>query len=325
MKRLIYLLILFIFLTLNLQAQRVGLVLSGGAAKGLAHVGVLKALEENNIPIDYITGTSMGGLVGGMYAAGYSASEMEYIATSKDFQEWVSGNFEADFTYYYERKAVSAAIISLGLGLDSIFQARLRSNLINDIPLNFALLELTAQASINSNWNFDSLMIPYRCMIADVFSQQQIAVKNGSLGEAMRATMTVPYVFRPIKINGRYVFDGGLYNNFPVDVMRTDFNPDVIIGVNVSSKTFKEYPFKNDEEAISKFITPTLSEVLAYFEEHKYKKTEAEKAFNFYNNRNWNDSNNRPVKNWKLKMQEVWFKEENKIKIQAPIIPTFYY
>ena len=88
MKRLIYLLILFIFLTLNLQAQRVGLVLSGGAAKGLAHVGVLKALEENNIPIDYITGTSMGGLVGGMYAAGYSASEMEYIATSKDFQEW---------------------------------------------------------------------------------------------------------------------------------------------------------------------------------------------------------------------------------------------
>ncbi|MCF8284641.1 MAG: patatin-like phospholipase family protein [Sphingobacteriales bacterium] len=258
MKRLIYLLILFIFLTLNLQAQRVGLVLSGGAAKGLAHVGVLKALEENNIPIDYITGTSMGGLVGGMYAAGYSASEMEYIATSKDFQEWVSGNFEADFTYYYERKAVSAAIISLGLGLDSIFQARLRSNLINDIPLNFALLELTAQASINSNWNFDSLMIPYRCMIADVFSQQQIAVKNGSLGEAMRATMTVPYVFRPIKINGRYVFDGGLYNNFPVDVMRTDFNPDVIIGVNVSSKTFKEYPFKNDEEAISKLFNYLL-------------------------------------------------------------------
>lgn len=258
MKRLIYLLILFILLSLNLQAQRVGLVLSGGAAKGLAHVGVLKALEENNIPIDYITGTSMGGLVGGMYAAGYSASEMEYIATSKDFQEWVSGNFEADFTYYYERKAVSASIISLGLGLDSVFQARLRSNLINDIPLNFALLELTAQASINSNWNFDSLMIPYRCMIADVFSQQQIAVKNGSLGEAMRATMTVPYVFRPIKINGRYVFDGGLYNNFPVDVMRADFNPDVIIGVNVSSKTFKEYPFKTDEEAISKLFNYLL-------------------------------------------------------------------
>jgi hypothetical protein len=82
---------------------------------------------------------------------------------------------------------------------------------------------------------------------------------------------------------------------------------------------------KNEKKDIGKFIIPTLEEVLAYFEEHKYKKTEAEKAYHFYNNRNWSDSNNRPVKNWKLKMQEVWFKEENKIKVQAPIIPTFYY
>jgi hypothetical protein len=81
----------------------------------------------------------------------------------------------------------------------------------------------------------------------------------------------------------------------------------------------------NKRKDIGKFIIPTLEEVLAYFEEHKYKKTEAEKAYHFYNNRNWSDSNNRPVKNWKLKMQEVWFKEENKIKLQAPIIPTFYY
>jgi hypothetical protein len=82
---------------------------------------------------------------------------------------------------------------------------------------------------------------------------------------------------------------------------------------------------KNEKKDIGKIITPTLEEVLAYFEEHKYKKTEGEKAYHFYNNRNWSDSNNRPVKNWKLKMQEVWFKEENKIKVQAPIIPTFYY
>jgi NTE family protein len=250
--------ILLILFVVQLQAQKVGLVLSGGAAKGIAHIGVLKALEENNVPIDYITGTSMGGLVGGMYAAGYSPSEMEYIVLSKDFQEWVGGNFETNYTYYYQRKALSASIISLGLGLDSGFQAKLRSNLINDIPLNFALLDLTAQATINSNWNFDSLMIPYRCMIADVFSQQQIAIKDGSLGEAMRATMTVPYVYRPIRINGRYVFDGGLYNNFPVDIMERDFKPDVLIGVNVSSKTFKEYPFKSDDEVLSKLFNYLL-------------------------------------------------------------------
>lgn len=258
MKKTATIALILIFCTLYIKAQKVGLVLSGGAAKGIAHIGVLKALEENNVPIDYITGTSMGGLVGGMYAAGYSPSEMEYIVLSQDFQEWVSGNFDADFTYYYQRKAVSAAIISLGLGIDSTFQARLRSNLVNDIPLNFALLDLTAQATINSNWNFDSLMVPYRCMIADVFSQQQIAVKDGSLGEAMRATMTVPYVYRPIRINGRYVFDGGLYNNFPVDVMEKEFKPDIIIGVNVSSKTFKEYPFKSDDEVLSKLFNYLL-------------------------------------------------------------------
>lgn len=87
----------------------------------------------------------------------------------------------------------------------------------------------------------------------------------------------------------------------------------------------KTKPLKENKRKETKIVIPTLEEVLAYFEEHKYKKSEAEKAYHFYNNRNWFDSNNRPVKNWKLKMQEVWFKEENKIKVQAPIIPTFYY
>lgn len=258
MKKVAFIILFFSILSQAIHAQKVGLVLSGGAAKGIAHIGVLKALEENNVPIDYVTGTSMGGLVGGFYAAGYSPSEMEYIVLSKDFQEWVSGNFDADYTYYYQRKAISASLISLGLGIDSGFQARLRSNLVNDIPLNFALLELTAQATANSNSNFDSLMVPFRCMIADVFSQQQIAVKNGTLNEVLRATMTVPYVYRPIRINGRYVFDGGLYNNFPVDVMKREFKPDVIIGVNVSSKTFTEYPFKSDDEVLGKLFNYLL-------------------------------------------------------------------
>lgn len=249
--------ILFLFLSLSVMcsfAQRVGLVLSGGGAKGLAHIGVLKALEEHNVPIDYVAGTSMGGLVGGLYAAGYSPSEMEYIVLSRDFQDWVSGNFHSDYQYYFKKKNENASIVSVGLSLDSTFQARLRSNLVNDVPLNFALLQLVGQATANASDNFDSLMIPYRCMIADVFSQEQIAVKKGSLSDAMRATMTVPYVYRPIKINGRYVFDGGLYNNFPVDVMEKEFKPDIIIGVNVSSKNFKQYPFNSDDELVSRLF-----------------------------------------------------------------------
>lgn len=240
------------------KAQKVGIVLSGGGAKGLAHVGVLMALEENDIPIDYVVGTSMGGLVGGLYAAGYSPSELEYIAKSKNFQSWVNGTFKTDYSYYYQRKNNNPSVVSFGLGIDSGFQARLRSNLINDIPLNFALLDLSAQATYNSDGNFDSLMIPFRCMIADVFSQEQIACKSGNLSEALRATMTVPYVYRPIKINDRYVFDGGIYNNFPVDVMNKDFNPDIIIGVNVSSKTFNKYPFESDEDVLSKLFNYLL-------------------------------------------------------------------
>ncbi len=245
------LVMLIILLAQGTYSQTVGLVLSGGGAKGIAHVGVLIALEENNVPIDYIAGTSMGGMVGGLYASGYSPSDMEYIALSKDFQNWVSGNFTSDYKYFYKKKNTNASIVSLGLGIDSSFQARLRSNLVNDIPLNFALLQMTAQATLNSNANFDSLMIPYRCMIADVFSQEQIAIRSGNLSDALRATMTVPFVYRPIKVNGRYVFDGGIYNNFPVDVMHEEFNPDVVIGVNVSSKTYQEYPFETDEDLVS--------------------------------------------------------------------------
>ncbi len=242
----------------TVQAQKVGLVLSGGGAKGLAHIGVLIALEENNVPIDYITGTSMGGVIGGLYSAGYSPSELEYIATSKNFQSWVSGNYKTEYSYFYQRKNINPTIVSFGLGIDSGFQARLRSNLINDIPLNFALLELSAQATYNSDGNFDSLMIPFRCMISDVFSQEQIACKRGSLNDALRATMTVPFVYRPIKINDRYVFDGGIYNNFSVDVMRKEFKPDIVIGVNVSSKTFQKYPFESDEDVLGKLFNYLL-------------------------------------------------------------------
>lgn len=257
-SKLLVLLSFFIIYNLSVRAQKVGLVLSGGGAKGLAHVGVLMALEEHNIPVDYVVGTSMGGLVGGLYAAGYSPSELEYIAKSKNFQSWVNGNYKTNYSYFYQRKNNNPAVVSFGLGIDSGFQARLNSNLINDIPLNFALLDLSAQATYNSDGNFDSLMIPFRCMIADVFSQEQIACRSGNLSDALRATMTVPYVYRPIKINDRYVFDGGIYNNFPVDVMNRDFSPDIIIGVNVSSKTFNKYPFESDEDVLGKLFNYLL-------------------------------------------------------------------
>lgn len=252
MKRWLLIVAILIW-TLSVKAQKVGLVLSGGGAKGLAHIGVLKALEENNIPIDYIVGTSMGGIVGAMYAAGYSPSQIEYIALSDDFQEWVSGRYKSDYGYFFKKKPDNPSLLTAKLQVDSVFNARIRSNLINDIPLNFALLELLAQSSANARGDFNDLFVPFRCMVADVFSQKSIAVKSGSLVEAIRGTFAVPLIYRPVKVNGKYVFDGGLYNNFPVDILKKEFNPDYIIGANVSSKIYNEYP-KDDEKLMNRFL-----------------------------------------------------------------------
>ena len=245
---------LLCFCAFQVNAQKVGLVLSGGGAKGLAHIGTLKALEENNIPIDYITGTSMGGIVGALYAAGYSPEQIEKIALTPDFQDWVSGRFKSDYSFFFQKSSPNASLITAKLAVDTALRVSFRSNLINDIPLNFALIELLSQASAISKDNFDNLFVPYRCMVSDVFSQTSITVKNGSLAEAVRATMTVPLIYRPIKLDNKYVFDGGLYNNFPVDVMQKEFKPDYIIGANVSSKNFKEYPKNDDERLINRLM-----------------------------------------------------------------------
>lgn len=248
-------LIVFIlmFLVLQTKAQKVGVVLSGGGAKGLAHIGILKALEENNIPIDYITGTSMGGIVGAMYAAGYSPTQIEKIALSTDFQDWVNGRYKSDYSYYFQKTNTNASVLTAKLAIDTSLRLNFRSNIINDIPLNFALLELFSQSSAVAKDNFDNLFIPYRCMVSDVLSQKSIVVSKGSLAEAVRATMTVPLVYRPIKLDGKFVFDGGLYNNFPADVMKDEFKPDFVIGANVSSKVFNEYP-KNDDRLVNRFL-----------------------------------------------------------------------
>jgi len=250
-----FIIFLFIFLfSLTANAQKVGLVFSGGGAKGLAHIGVLKALEENNIPIDYIVGTSMGGIVGGMYASGYSPEEIETIALSPNFQSWVNGQYKNEYRYFYNKKAENPSFITAKLQVDTGFHVKLRSNLINDIPLNFALLELYGQASAIAKDDFNHLFVPFRCIVADVFSQEMLPISSGNLAEAIRGTFTVPLVYRPIKVNDKYVFDGGLYNNFPVDVLKKDFKPDYIIGTNVSSKTFNDYPKENDEKLMNRFL-----------------------------------------------------------------------
>ncbi|MBX2895469.1 MAG: patatin-like phospholipase family protein [Cyclobacteriaceae bacterium] len=240
--------------SLSLQAQKVGIVLSGGAAKGIAHVGVLKALEENEIPIDYITGTSMGGIVGGCYAAGMSPAQIEEIVLSKEFLQWVNGKLEDGHNYYFARDDDDAGFLRVNLSLDSTFSILLNTSLASDLSLNFALAEKLAQPSAIARNNFDSLFVPLRVIASDIFTQTAVPLGRGALSDAIRATQTVPFFYNPIRIEGKYLFDGGVYNNFPVDVMQQTFNPDVIIGSNVSSKIYNEYPYGEDDKLITRSL-----------------------------------------------------------------------
>ena len=248
MKRL---LLIFFLLPIVAPAQKVGLVLSGGAAKGLAHVGVLKALEENDIPIDYVVGTSMGGIIGGAYASGMSPAQIEELVLSPHFLRWINGASETGFNYYFHQSPDNPHFLKLNLSLDSTLNVQLNTSLASDVALNFALAELMAQASAISGQNFDSLLVPLRVVAADLFTQNEVVLSKGSLSDAMRATQTVPFFYNPIRVDGKYLFDGGVYNNFPVDIMQREFKPDVIIGANVSTKIFNEYPYDIDEKLVA--------------------------------------------------------------------------
>ncbi|MEE1338926.1 MAG: patatin-like phospholipase family protein, partial [Muribaculaceae bacterium] len=140
--------ILTLLLIVNIaHPQSVGLVLSGGGAKGIAHIGVIQALEDNDIPIDYVTGTSMGAIVGGLYASGYTPQEMMQLLMSKGFADWSTGVINPNLTYYYDKSEPTPAFVNLNFALSDTTKnssSIIPSSLINPIPMNFAFMELFA-------------------------------------------------------------------------------------------------------------------------------------------------------------------------------------
>ena len=224
------------------QEQKIGLVLSGGGATGLSHIGVIKALEENNIPIDYITGTSAGALVGSMYAIGYSPAEMEAYVLSEEFQLMSAGGLKSDQHFLFREDDPNSSMFSFSFSKDSILRKLLPTNFNSSAFLDFEMLKNlgTVSASVN---NFDSLFIPFRCVASDIVDEKSIVFREGHLNAAVRASMTFPFYIKPIRIDDVLLFDGGLYNNFPSNIMYTEFSPDYIIGSNVS---FNEPPPEAD-------------------------------------------------------------------------------
>ena len=238
----IYVFLLCCCLFSVLRAQKVGLVLSGGGAKGMTHIGIIRALEENNIPIDYIAGTSMGAIIGSLYAMGYSPDDMEELLRSPDFKRWYSGEVESRYEYYFKQNRPTPEFANIRFAFGDSIRVKpqiIPTNLVNPIQMNLVFVELYAQATAACRGNFNNLFVPFRCVASDVYNKRPLIMRDGDVGDAVRASMSFPFVFKPIEIDSVLAYDGGIYNNFPTDVMMDDFHPDIIIGSVVAANPGK--------------------------------------------------------------------------------------
>lgn len=222
------------------ERKLVAVVLSGGGTKGMAHIGVLKALEEHNIPIDYIAGTSIGAIIGGMYAAGYAPGEIAELVLSEEFEHAAVGHIDDMYRHYYLEPHPDPSWINLYFGWEDRFEPQnivrqnIPSNIVSPYLMDFLFMEYLGPAAAAANYHFDNLFVPFRCIVTDVESRSAVAMRDGSLPDAVRASMTFPFYFQPIEIDGKLMMDGGMFNNFPADVVHEEFQPDVVIGSVVS-------------------------------------------------------------------------------------------
>ena len=276
MKRFFLFLSACLLLLPFVQAQKVGLVLSGGGAKGMTHIGIIRALEENNIPIDYITGTSMGAIIGSLYAMGYSPDDMEALLRSEDFKRWYSGQVEPEYGYYFKQNRPTPEFFNIRFSFKDSLHIKpqiLPTSMVNPIQMNLVFVELFARATAACSGGFNRLFVPFRCIASDVYNKKPLIMRRGDLGDAVRASMSFPFVFKPIEIDSVLAYDGGIYNNFPTDIMREDFKPEVIIGSVVAANPGK--PKENDlmsqlENMIMQKTDYTLPDSLGIIMTFKY-------------------------------------------------------
>ncbi len=211
------------------KRPKIGLVLGGGGAKGAAHIGVLKVLEEQKIPVDYIAGTSMGAIVAALYASGLTAGELEKVITAIDWNDAFSGDPDRRDIDYRRKQEDYQHLTRLSVGIKD-GNVVMPKGLIKDQKVNVLFETLMLHTSdIN---DFDKLPIPYRAVAADLETGEMVVLKGGRLADAARASMSVPGAFPPIELNGRLLIDGGIVRNVPVDIVR-EMGADIIICIDV--------------------------------------------------------------------------------------------
>ena len=209
------------------KKPKIGLVLSGGGAKGFAHIGVLKVLEQAGVKIDYIGGTSMGAVVGGLYASGYNAKQLDSIFSATDFDDLLSDYIPRSSKNFYEKRndemyAFTLPFEKLKVGVPtSLSKGLYNYNLLNKLTYNVRHIR-----------NFNQLPIPFLCIATDIETGDEVLLQNGYLAKALLASGAFPTLFAPVEIEGKLLVDGGVSNNFPVEEIKK-MGADIVIGVDV--------------------------------------------------------------------------------------------
>ena len=247
----------------NIRAPRkkVGVVLGGGGAKGAAHIGVLKYLEEMDIPVDYIAGTSMGSIIGGFYAMGYSPDELTELIGGMDWSAYIGNKIDRSMMSEEMRQRNSTMMLHVPFSHESLFDKDSNSTLMSQLPSayvnNSSLVNLFNDLSVGyqEEMDFNDLPIPFACVATDMISGEEVVLRSGSVPTAMRASMAIPGVFSPVTIDDKVLVDGGLVNNFPVDVLR-EMGADIIIGVEVTSN---KYITTDDLQSLPQVLTRLLT------------------------------------------------------------------
>ena len=231
--------------TIKAPRPKVGIVFGGGGAKGSAHIGVLKYIEEMGIPVDYVVGTSMGSIIGGLYSLGYSPDELQDLISNLDWSVYITNSVKRKNLSSSEKERRSTYLMSIPFNSGELGEKtghtkdEVSTSLLSSLPESFMngsmLLNLFNSLCIGyqDTMDFNDLPIPFACIATEVTTGEEVIIRKGKFAEAIRASMAIPGVFDPVTIDGKYLIDGGLVNNFPTDRCR-EMGADIIIGIEVA-------------------------------------------------------------------------------------------
>lgn len=233
----------------SIMRPRVGVVLSGGGAKGFAHIGVLKVIEESGLPIDYIAGTSMGSIVGGLYSIGYSPETMIRLVKEQNWNAVMSDAIPRKYIPVEEKMMDRHYLATFPFRNNKI---EMKSAIYDGAMVNLLLARLTSP--VYDIRNYSELSVPFLCVAADIETAEAYEMTRGNLQRSIRASMSIPFYFTPVEVDGRLLIDGGMRNNFPVHNLR-DKGLDIIIGVNVQ----RDFRKKDDLNSLAKILDQMIA------------------------------------------------------------------